>query len=134
VASAAVALSSGGVLGLAAWLEPSANGHSTHTQLGLDPCTFLTWTGWPCPMCGATTSWALLAHGRPVEAVWNQPFASLLFLVAVGTFAVATAEAVWPRGRWTRLSAAIEPHEGTIGATLLVGMIAGWIWKIALMW
>ena len=35
----------------------------THRQLGLPPCTFYEVTGVPCPSCGMTTSFALLAHG-----------------------------------------------------------------------
>ena len=32
----------------------------THQQLGLPPCNFVTLTGYPCPACGMTTSFALL--------------------------------------------------------------------------
>ncbi len=41
----------------------------THRQMGLPPCTFYAATGYryPCPSCGMTTSFALLAHGD----VWN---------------------------------------------------------------
>lgn len=56
------------VFGIAIWLNPyDAAGQprrlETHTQLGLPPCTFRTWTGLPCPSCGMTTSFALLLHG-----------------------------------------------------------------------
>ncbi|MEO0604233.1 MAG: DUF2752 domain-containing protein, partial [Myxococcota bacterium] len=101
--SAAVATIIGTVLGLAALLEPSPHGHGTHTQLGLQDCSFYTLTGHPCPMCGATTSWALFAHFSPVASVVNQPFAALLFLIAVGAFGVAVAEVIDPRSRWQRI-------------------------------
>ena len=65
--SGSVMLSGLAVLGVARWLAPAQAGHSTHTQLGLDPCTFLALTGWPCPMCGATTTFALMADGRIVQ-------------------------------------------------------------------
>jgi hypothetical protein len=56
------------VLGVAVWLNPYDDaGHartmSTHTQLGLEPCTMVVMTGKPCPACGMTTSFALLMHG-----------------------------------------------------------------------
>jgi hypothetical protein len=56
------------VFGVARWLNPydadgSARLMATHRQLGLPPCTFVEVTGVPCPACGMTTSFALLAHG-----------------------------------------------------------------------
>ena len=72
-------LGTGVVLVLAVWLEPSSQGHSTHTQLGLYPCTMLSFTGFPCPMCGMTTTLALMADLRFLQAALNQPFGVLLF-------------------------------------------------------
>ena len=127
----AVALAglSGAVLGVARWLEPSPLGHSTHLQLGLRPCTVLSWTGWPCPMCGATTTFALSAEGRLWEALGNQPFALLLFVLTVGTFAVAAAEAVFPRRRLSRFVAWVEPWEVAGAVGFLVAMGVGWAGK-----
>lgn len=127
--AAALAGLSGAVLGVARWLEPSPQGHSTHLQLGLRPCTVLSWTGWPCPMCGATTTFALSADGRLAEALRNQPFALLLFSLTVGTFALSVAEAVVPRRRISRLVAWVEPWEvaGAIGFLFAMGL--GWAWK-----
>lgn len=68
------------VLGLAAGLTPSASRLGTHTQLGLPACGFLTRTGWPCPSCGLTTSFALAARGRFGDAAFVQPFGFLLFV------------------------------------------------------
>lgn len=119
------------VLGVAAWLEPASAGHSTHTQLGLPGCTFMTVTGVPCPMCGATTTFALLAEGRLVEGVVNQPFASLLFLGTLAVVAISGAEALQPRQRWRKIEDAVRPVEPWVALLLLVAMMAGWIWKIA---
>src|SRR5262249_11389862 len=38
-------------------------------QLGLPPCSFVEATGLPCPSCGMTTSFSLLAHGDVVNSL-----------------------------------------------------------------
>ena len=131
--SVPLALGSALVLALARWLEPAVAGHSTHLQLGLRQCTVLTWTGWPCPMCGATTSFALMADFRPQSAIANQPFAAALFLLTVFAFAVSAAEVVLPRRRWSRIIRWIEPWEGWAATGFLGGMALGWAWKAWLM-
>lgn len=133
VVSVGLVLSIGAVFTLAALLVPSAEGHGTHLQLGLGPCTFLTLTGFPCPMCGATTSFTLMAHLRPIAAFVNQPFATLLFVLSAGTFAVALSEVVDPRARWTRILDWLEPREGWLAAGFLAAMAASWFYKIATM-
>src|SRR5437870_10055475 len=40
----------------------------THMQLGLPPCEFYRRTGYPCPSCGFTTSFALTMHADPLNA------------------------------------------------------------------
>jgi hypothetical protein len=46
-----------------------AKRQETHRQLGLPPCGFYAMTGLPCPSCGFTTSFSLLMHLDPVNAV-----------------------------------------------------------------
>lgn len=53
---------------VAAWLHPYADDGTplkmaTHTQLGMPPCNMVLMTGKPCPACGMTSSFSLLAHG-----------------------------------------------------------------------
>lgn len=131
--SATLALGSGGVLGVAAWLDPAPQGHSTHLQLGLGRCTIYSLSGWPCPMCGMTTSFALFADLHPVTAFLNQPFSSVLFLLTVLTFGIAVAEVVDARGRWEAISRVIAPYEGRLAALFVAGMVGGWLWKIAML-
>lgn len=131
--SLSLALGTGTVLFLAWWLEPSATGHGTHTQLGLGQCTFLSLTGYPCPMCGVTTTFALLADLRPVAALVNQPFGVLMFGLTVAVFAIATAETVQPRQRWSRIGARLAPYDPVLGIGFLGLMALGWIYKVALM-
>lgn len=128
--SALVAIGSGVVLAIAARLDPSPLGHSTHMQLGLAGCTFMTLTGHPCPMCGATTTFALLADLRLVEGLLNQPFAALLFIMTVGAFAVGTVEAIHPIGRWRRILALAAPYELRLASGFLTFMGISWLYKL----
>ena len=120
------------VFTLASLLVPSPTGHGTHLQLGLGQCTFLTLTGWPCPMCGATTTFTLLAHLRPIAAIVNQPFAALLFVLSAIVFAIAVAEVV------DLGAAGGGSRGGSSRATVLAGgflvfMALSWAYKAAVM-
>lgn len=77
------------VLATAAVLAPDAAGHGTHTQLGLPPCGFLLATGWPCPGCGLTTSFAHMVRLEVVGATAANPFGVMLFLVTVASVPIA---------------------------------------------
>jgi hypothetical protein len=62
------------VFGIAIYLQPyAADGTAlrweTHRQLGLPQCTFKELTGYPCPSCGMTTSFALLIRGDVVHSM-----------------------------------------------------------------
>ena len=134
LASFAMASGTGAVLGVAAWLQPAAAGHGTHTQLPLlGPCSFLSLTGLPCPMCGMTTTFTLMAHLRPLDALLTQPFGIVLFAATVLLFSVGVAETLAPARRWTRLAVALGPHEGKLLGLFGAGLIAGWFYKIAVM-
>lgn len=131
--SAGIALSCGALLGVARWLEPAAEGHGTHLQLGLNPCTFLDWTGWPCPMCGATTTFSYMADFHWIAGLVNQPFAAILFVTTVFLAVLATLEAARPAGRWIRLREWVQPLEGRIAFLLLALMALSWVYKITIM-
>ena len=86
------------IFGVALWINPDdADGTprtmATHTQLGLPPCNMVELTGKPCPACGMTTSFALLAHGdvpNSLRANWAGTVLALL-LAALVPWAVASA-------------------------------------------
>ncbi len=117
------------VLGVARWLVPSPAGVGTHQQLGLAPCTLLSLTGWPCPMCGMTTTFALLAHGRWAEATCNQPFGVVLFLATAVLALAGTVDAMFRAGWIDRIRTVLVRHEHRVSIVFLVGLGAGWIWK-----
>ena len=123
----------GVLLALSAYLEPSAAGHGTHQQLGLAGCSFLTLTGYVCPMCGATTTFALMADLQWLQGFANHPFAALLFLATLSGFVVSMMEVVRPRQRWSSLLRRIEPWEIWIAVGALVTMGLAWVYKLWLM-
>lgn len=70
------------VLGLSAILTPDPRGVGTHEQLGLPPCMTQWIVGIPCPFCGMTTAFTLMAHGQPFRAFQVQPAGALAFFAA----------------------------------------------------
>ncbi len=90
----------GTILLLAFFLTPDPSGHGTHTQLGLPPCGFLTMTGYPCPGCGLTTSFAHLIRGEVGNAARANVFgvglfAATVLMAAVSAWGLARRKPVW---------------------------------------
>ena len=114
-------------LGLARALTPSQTGFGTHQQLGLPPCTFLHWTGFPCPSCGLTTCFAFAAHGKFVAAFIAQPFGVLLFLLT----ALAVPAALYCLRRRIPWSAVIYARlTNRVMRVMLVLYLLSWGYKI----
>ena len=67
------------VLGVALFLEPDPRGFGTHQQLGLPPCGFRWLTGFSCPGCGLTTSFAHGIRGSWLRAAVANPIGLALF-------------------------------------------------------
>jgi hypothetical protein len=88
--------------------------------------------GLPCPMCGMTTTFSLMAHLRPVEAFFNQPFGVVLFFATVVIALVALMEILFPKKRWSAMIAWLIGREMTFLAALSVGLFGSWLYKIAL--
>ena len=123
----------GAVLGIARSLEADSSGVGTHTQLGLGACSVLSATGWPCPMCGMTTTFTHLAHGAVGSAIRTQPFGVVLFATAALLAGVGLADAFWPAGRLRRLAAWAQRRELPLAIFALAGMGFGWAYKAWIM-
>lgn len=86
------------VLVTASLLTPDAEGHGTHTQLGMPACAWATALNRPCPTCGMTTSFAHAAHAQYLAAARTQPMGFLLTLsTAVGFWFAGHAAATGSR-------------------------------------
>jgi hypothetical protein len=82
-------------------------------------------------MCGMTTTFALMAHGRPTEALWNQPFGVVLFGVTVGLALAGAVDASFRAGWIGRTVGMLARHEHLLATVFLVGLGMGWAWKAA---
>ena len=125
-------LATGVVLGVARSLKPDPSGIGTHHQLGLNPCGFLTEIGFPCPMCGMTTSFAHYVQLQLIEGFLNQPFSFVLFAITVFVFSISFLEIVQPRGRISKLVQVVERNQLRLGWLLLISLFVGWAYKVYL--
>ncbi len=126
VRGSALAMVCGGVIALSAVLTPRPSGHGTHTALGMPGCSWLMRTGWPCPSCGMTTSFAWMAHGRADRAFLAQPFGVVLFLAVAALGVLSVVEAAAGRDVLGRLRPRV--WWAIAGAA---GLLAGWAFKAA---
>ena len=117
------------VLITAAMLTPSAAGHGTHTQLGLPPCGFLVYTGFPCPGCGLTTSFANMIRLRVFDAFNANPFGILLFSCTVAIVPVAAIGFV---RRLPIIDTMDRLHAEKVAIALSVISLAVWFVKVGL--
>jgi len=119
-------VSLGGML-LGLWLTPDTRGLGTHEQLGLMPCLTAAWLDIPCPFCGMTTAFSLMAHGRPIEGFRTQPVGALVFLGAVMGLVLSVAFGL--TGQWPKALKTYRcPKSLWIGAIVLV--LLAWAYKI----
>ena len=130
IVAAGLALGAATVLGIAASLQPSANGVGTHQALGLAPCTWVSSFGMPCPSCGFTTAFSHAAHGSLWTAARVQPMGALLALLTAATLFVGAFVALTGSRVGHELGARVTPR--TMLVLACIGL-AAWGYKIALM-
>jgi hypothetical protein len=118
----AVAVALAGVFVAAFRIHPyDANGNprtmSTHTQLGMPPCNFVTLTGKPCPSCGMTTSFALLVRGDVASSLRANWVGSIICVLWAATLLWAAAGAAWGK------ALLVPPGRGELVLTVAVGAV-----------
>jgi len=122
-----IAVATGALLLVAAWLVPSTDGHGTHTQLGLPQCGWVVGMGIPCPSCGMTTSFAHAANGNLLGSIRAQPAGSVL---ALGT-AMVFVLSVWVLATGSAIGSfwfdRIDKWFFIFGGILVLG---AWVYKI----
>lgn len=115
------------VLLIARLLRPAPGGVGTHEQLGLPPCPMLHLTGWPCPSCGLTTSFAHAAHLDFYQAFITQPFGLLAFCLTVLSIPLAFY-LIHRRTTWASLIHARGAN--TLIYFLLACYLSSWVYKV----
>jgi hypothetical protein len=89
-------------------LVPIHDGEALVGPVLLPPCGFRISTGVPCPTCYMTRSFALMARGRVLEAIFLQPMGAFLWLggallLPVLGWLLVRRTSMWPlleRVRW----------------------------------
>ena len=119
-----------GAVALGFYLVPDPSGTGTHCRLGLLPCGMLVTTGKPCPTCGVTTSFVLAAHGRFGEALINQPFGLILFLLAVAGLLLSVTTVAAGRSWYPLVTKWSVP--AFIMALVILGLVS-WVYKWSVM-
>lgn len=115
------------VLGVARCLEPDPRGFGTHTQLGLSRCTFQWVTGYRCPACGMTTSFAWFARGQFNRSWQANPVGSLMAPTCVVLIPWLLAGAAL--GRPIGFRSLEQPLIGLVVATVALSLLS---WTIRL--
>lgn len=123
-----------GVFTVAARLDPyhpdgTPRTMETHRQLGLEPCSFKVMTGYPCPSCGMTTSFAHLMHGdvaNSLRANWVGTLLAVAWMLAVpwSLLSAWKGRPVWVRD--------LEMSLLIVVAGLVTLMLARW--AVVLVW
>lgn len=111
----------------AAVLTPNPHGHGTHTQLGLPPCGFLVFTGFPCPGCGLTTSFSHMVRFQLEGAFLANPFGIVLF---IASFAMIPLAAVGFVRGWGVVPTLDRLHAEKIAIALAVLSLVTWVLRI----
>ena len=111
--------------------RPRARSDGTvHTSSGFRDVRILGYSGLPCPACGWTTSFALVAKGQVITAWFTQPFGVILAVSTGVGMIVSGMEAVSPRDRWALFHGCFKAREIQFVRLLFAAMFAAWAFKI----
>ena len=104
------------------FLWPASSLVGTHTQLFLPPCFFYRLISVPCPTCGMTTSFSLVAHGHPVRAFLAHPLGILLYSYTAGLTLLMAGATLCRRA----------VHVAMHASLLQIGLVFGLTWALKL--
>ncbi|OWK38451.1 DUF2752 domain-containing protein [Fimbriiglobus ruber] len=101
--------------------DGTARTMATHTQLGLPQCNMVQLIGKPCPSCGMTTSFTLLAHGDVSNSLRANWVGTLLALFWFSLIPWGLWSAVRGRYLWIGSGEAFAAYSVIIMLVLMLG-------------
>ena len=108
-------------------IQPDPRGLGTHEQLGLRPCYIAKYLHLPCPLCGATTAFSLMAHGAAWPAFRCQPTGALAAMACAAAFGLSAVFAL--SGRFPQaLFSAFATR--TVAVLAAAAVLMAWVYKI----
>ncbi len=116
-----------GIFVLSYSLTPDPRGYGTHEHLWLPPCYVQFFFHIPCPACGLTTAFALLAKGEWFQAFqlhWMSPF---LFLAFAFLFVYSLVCLFSRKSFWNLFENKLTPY---FSSFIILGMLLCWAIKL----
>ena len=114
-------------LALVLLLTPDSQGHGTHEQLGLPPCTLVVLFGTRCPTCGSTTAFTHVARGELVEAFRANVAGALLAMLSLPAGIWVCLSAI--RGRWL-ITVPNGVAAALVAVVFLVIAVVDWLFRL----
>ena len=124
-----VAVACLGVLGVASYLTPDPRGFE-RTNNSAFPRISSNYLGVPCPLCGMTTAFTLMAHARPIDAFMRNPRARSVRAVRARNGRRVDSGHLRAYATLRRRARALE----LIGMDRRAALAAAWIYKLIVFW
>jgi hypothetical protein len=117
----------GGIFVFSYFLTPDPRGYGTHEHLFLPPCYFQFFFHIPCPACGLTTSFALLAKGEWQQAFHLHWMSPILFLIFAFLFIYSNLCLLFRKSFWNLFENKWTPY---LSSFIILGMLTSWLIKL----
>ena len=99
----------------------------------LRPCSFLRWTGYPCPLCGTTRSFWAMAAGDWAWAFFNSPLGALLYVAVLVCALLSVAFFIAELFVGRRVSVSLMPRSSKgLFIVLIAALAANWIYRLVM--
>lgn len=102
-------------------------------DIPLRPCTFLQWTGYPCPLCGTTRSFWAMASGDWSWAFFNSPLGALLYVAVLVCALLSIAFFIGELLKGRKVQVSLMPRSSRrLTIVLVAALSANWIYRLVM--